>query len=153
MHFCSAEVFFLLSVLVWNENNGAFGQGKHTKCLFSLKVAFLSRLLTSEHFHRKLTPSLLDFSALVNEPRDSSQMTENSLNYTLVSRQIREESRCGKSVFFWREQKRRLLYRIKQISHGKCYIVHTFLKVFDLLPRMWSPGTRFSKVRVTYRVR
>ena len=100
MHFCSAEVFFLLSVLVWNENNGAFGQGKHTKCLFSLKVAFLSRLLTSEHFHRKLTPSLLDFSALVNEPRDSSQMTENSLNYTLVSRQIREESRCGKSVFF-----------------------------------------------------
>ena len=43
MHFSSAEVFFLLSVLVWNVINGAFGQGKHTKCFFSLIVDFSSR--------------------------------------------------------------------------------------------------------------
>ena len=43
MRFCSAEVFFLLSMLVWNENSGAFGQGKHTECSFSLIVDFPSR--------------------------------------------------------------------------------------------------------------
>ena len=43
MRFCSAEVFFLLSVLVWNVNNGVFGQGRQTKRLFSLNLDFLSR--------------------------------------------------------------------------------------------------------------
>ena len=43
MRFCSVEVFFLLSVLVWNVNNGVFGQGRQTKHLFSLNLDFLSR--------------------------------------------------------------------------------------------------------------
>ena len=43
MRFFSAEVFFLLFVLVWNENSGVFGQGKRTKRLFSLIVDFLRR--------------------------------------------------------------------------------------------------------------
>ena len=36
-------MFFLLSVLVSNEIDGAFGQGKNTKCFFSLIVDFPSR--------------------------------------------------------------------------------------------------------------
>ena len=33
-------MFFLLSVLVWNVNCGALGQGKPTKCFFSLIFDF-----------------------------------------------------------------------------------------------------------------